>query len=66
MLVGIGAGSTEVEGSSGTLVEGSAWMLVVYFAVNIGAVASRLTVTGTRTVTTTTDLTCSLALLKIL
>ena len=54
MVFGTGAGSTEVEGLEGMIVEWLAGKLVVVVAVNRGAVAVRLTGTGTGP--TTTDL----------
>ena len=52
MVVGTGAGSTEVEGLEGMIVEWLAGKLVVVVDVNRGAVAVRLTGTGTGPATT--------------
>ena len=65
VVVGTGAGSTGVEGLSGALVKGLAGALVVIVSVNRGAVAGRLTRTGTRTGPATAEFICSLALLTL-
>ena len=54
-----------MEGSAGTLVEGLSGMTVVVVDINRGAVAGRLTGTGTRTGPATTDLICIPALLTL-
>ena len=65
VVVGTGSGSTGVELLAGTLVEILEGTIVFVVAVNRGSVAGRLTVTGTRTGTATTDLICSLELLTL-
>ena len=52
--------------SAGTLVEGLAGTIVIVFDVNRGEAAGRLTATGNRNGSVTTELICILDLLKIL